>query len=85
MKTYKKVQEVVETLDHIECDKCGDDIPITYNGYSSDWFTMRKGHGGVYGGTGTAWGIDLCEKCSTELIDLLKGMGYNIQEREYDW
>jgi methyl coenzyme M reductase subunit D len=91
----KRIEEKKETIIRKEylssiCDKCGnviDDDPC--NAYEDGWFEIRKGHFAKYPGditVYTRYGMDLCEKCSDNLINLLRNNRYNIQEEiSYDY
>lgn len=83
MKFYEKVTEIVDKWQYTICDKCGNKIEseyCSYNAFEDDWFEMRTGKSYPDSGDITHYEMDLCEKCSLELLDNLKVLGYNVRE-----
>ena len=83
-----KSTEQIRVIEHIEavyCDKCGDKIDTSTSVYEYGWFKATFGHGSEDGGNGETYSMDLCEKCSKKLLDKLKELGYNIIIKEFDW
>jgi len=85
--TRKVTKEVIETVSSaMHCDMCGKEIDIGYC-YDVDDIKMKRRKGEQYPecGSGTEEWVDLCGKCWEKVIEILEGMGVNVQKKDWDW
>lgn len=82
-KQTKEVNVVVES--YTLCDKCNE--KIVKDAYDAFDFTFEHKTGTSYpeGGSGEQDEMDLCDKCSKELVEFLRAKGYRITTKEWDW
>ena len=90
MKVEKKEKQVKEvdviTERYTLCDKCNCKIKkeSSYDVFESH-FTHKTGDAYPEGGSGYIQDMDLCQKCTNELVELLRLNGYRINDSEWDW
>lgn len=90
MQVLKKEQQLKDVVveSYCICDKC--DERIKKDHFDAFEFELELEHktGKIYGGDGGSVkteSIDLCQKCSVELIGMLKEKGYRFNSVECDW
>lgn len=86
LKKEKKMQEIDVTLeDYNLCDKCNEKIGLE-DIYDAFDFCLYHKTGTSYpeGGSGQKQEVELCKKCSVELMALLKTNGYRITDSEWN-
>jgi hypothetical protein len=79
----KKLVEVIESEQYF-CDKCKEEIEEENGSAFNMVFEITTGESYPYAGFGDRYEMDLCKKCSLELVDKLKAQGYRVQETEWD-
>jgi len=81
--TTKKTQKLVSTI----CDKCGKKTEPTllHDAYHPDWFFCETGNKSDRGGAGEIKSIDLCWRCTEDLVKLMKDNGYRIKIERWDY
>jgi hypothetical protein len=81
----KQTKIVDVTIENYKlCDKCNEKIET----HCHDAFECKLTHtnGSIYptGGGGERQEMDLCQKCSIELVDFLRENGYRVNDSEWD-
>ena len=77
-----KSTEQIRVIEHVEaiyCDKCGKRIDtIKYSRYDYDWFKVKFGYGTEESGESKKYVMELCERCSKNLLDKFHHITYFI-------
>lgn len=82
-KVVKEVDVVME--DYTQCDKCGDKIEVDEYDVFECHLVHKSGERYPEGGNGEENTMDLCQKCTTDLMVLLYENGYNVNKGEWDY
>ena len=86
IKKEKQMKEVDVTIEsYTLCDKC--DEKINTNGYDSFECKLihKTGTSCMQYGSGETQEIELCQKCAIDLINFLRGLGYRVNDSNWDW
>jgi hypothetical protein len=84
--TEKQMKEVeVVTYSCNLCDKCNEEIVKDVYDAFECFITHKTGNTYPTVGSYEEQKVELCKKCSVELISLLKQNGYRVIDSEWDW
>ena len=90
MKIYKTVvipERIEKKLVYELCDKCDKEIKnCSFFNNQKGWFNIEiNKYKKDSSPTSLKYKMDLCEKCSLELLQNLKSLGYKIEEKKTGW
>ena len=72
MKIYKSEITVINKIDKVKCNCCGNEITSDSNGYSSDYLSVSKRWNYHSNFDNQEHNFDLCEDCYKKLISTFK-------------